>query len=239
MKDFRFFSFKACNINPWCGRYNRIPGQTTTFKIKFSIEKQAFWPINEWNRFDETLFCPACETTSRGIEDLVEAVNEAKISISGNPGGIFVINEFGQVVAPSSWGDVKRLLVGEVEGVLLFENPSDGSIIDLSDDTGLQISDLWEKPYIGVKYNLNRSSNIYYYSYCSEQNKSEYLPKQDDELIKKLRKVRRYGAVRFIVNQHGIVLTKIPEGEYCKDEDKWIPVYVGRINYNLWFKKEE
>lgn len=86
---------------------------------------------------------------------------------------------------------------------------------------------------------MNRGSNIYYYRYCSEQNKSEYLPKQDDELIKKLRKVRRYGAVRFIVNQYGIVLTKIPEGEYRKDKDEWIPVYVGRINYNLWFKKEE
>ena len=97
MKDFRFFSFKACNINPWCGRYNRIPGQTTTFKIKFSIEKQAFWPIIEWNRFDETLFCPACETTSRGIEDLVEAVNKAKIRISRRPGGTFLINEFSSI----------------------------------------------------------------------------------------------------------------------------------------------
>ena len=238
MKDFKFFSFKACNLKSWCGRYNIIPGQTTTFKIKFSLEKQAFWPIVEWDRFDETLFCPACEA-SRSIKELVEAVNGAKIKISRRPGGTFIINEFGQVIVPSSWGDGKRVLVGEVDGVLLFENPSDGSIIDLSDDTGLQIGDLWEKPYIGVKYNLNSRSNIYYYRNCSEQNKSEYLPKQDDELIKKLRKVRRYGAVRFIVNQHGIVLTKIPEGEYCKDEDKWIPVYVGRINYNLWFKKEE
>ncbi len=192
----------------------------------------------EWNCFDEILFCPACET-SRGIKELVGAVNKAKIRISRRPGGIFLINEFGQVIVPSSRSDGKRLLVGEVDGVLLFKNPSNGNIIDLSDDTGLQSGDLWEKPYIGVKYNLNSRSNIYYYRYCSEQNKSEYPSKQDDELIKKLRKIRRYGSVRFIVNQYGLVLTKIPEGEYCRDEDKWIPVYVGRINYNLWFKKEE
>jgi len=238
LKNISFFSFKACDIKPWHGKYNRILGNTTTFKIKFSIEKQAFWPIVEWNNFEEILFCSACEA-SGGIKDLVEAVNRAKTRISRIPGGAFVINEFGQVIVPSSRGDGKRLLVGEVDGVLLFKNPSDGSIIDLSDDTRLQNGDLWEKPYIGVKYNLNRGSNIYYYRYCSEQNKSEYLPKQDDELIKKLRKVRRYGAVRFIVNQYGIVLTKIPEGEYRKDKDEWIPVYVGRINYNLWFKKEE
>jgi len=238
LKNISFFSFKACDIKPWHGKYNRILGNTTTFKIKFSIEKQAFWPIVEWNNFEEILFCSACEA-SGGIKDLVEAVNRAKTRISRIPGGAFVINEFGQVIVPSSRGDGKRLLVGEVDGVLLFKNPSDGSIIDLSDDTGLQNGDLWEKPYIGVKYNLNRGSNIYYYRYCSEQNKSEYLPKQDDELIKKLRKIRRSGAVRFIVNQNGLVLTKIPEGEYCRDEDKWVPVYVGRINYNLWFKKEE
>lgn len=236
MKDFRFFTFKACNIKPWWGKYNRIFGKTTTFKIKFTIEKQAFWPIVEWNHFNEKLFCPACET-SRSIKDLVVAVNEAKMRISRSPGGTFVINEFGQVIVPSRWGNRKRLLVGEVDGVLLFKNPSDGNIVDLSDDTVLQIGDLWEKPYIGVKYNLSRDSNIYYYS--SEQNRIEYPPKQDKELIKKLRKVRRYGAARFIVNQHGLVLTKIPEGEYQEDEDKWIPVYVGRINYNLWFKKEE
>ena len=225
-------------MKPWYGRYNRILGNSTTYKIKYFKEKKAFWPVIEWNRFDETLFCLAHETFG-GIKELVGAINKAKIRISRIPGGAFVINEFGQVIVPSSRGDGKRLLVGEVDGVLLFKNPSDGSIIDLSDDTRLQNGDLWEKPYIGVKYNLNRGSNIYYYRYCSEQNKSEYLPKQDDELIKKLRKVRRYGAVRFIVNQYGIVLTKIPEGEYRKDKDEWIPVYVGRINYNLWFKKEE
>ena len=102
MENFRFFNVKACNINPWCGRYNRIPGQTTTFKIKFSIEKQAFWPMVEWNNFEEILFCSVCEA-SGGIKDLVEAVNKAKIRISRRPGGTFLINEFGQVIVPSSW----------------------------------------------------------------------------------------------------------------------------------------
>ena len=236
MTDIKPFAFKVSMTKPWQGRYRRPLGETSTFKLKYIME-HGFWPVVEWDRSEGRSICLACDCNS--IEELVKAVNKVKIRMSVEEGGAFVINEFGQVIVPSIWGNGERFLVGEVEGVLLFEDPYGGGIIDLSDDAGLQTNDLWEKPYVGVQYNLSRSSNIYYYRYCSEQNRSEYLQKQDDELIKKLRKVRRYGAVRFIVNQHGIVLTKIPEGEFCIDKDKWIPVYVGRINYNLWFKKEE
>ena len=228
------FTFKASTIKLWQGRYSRPRGETSTFKIKYTTE-YGWWPVVEWDRSDERSICPACYCNS--IEELVKAVNNPKISISGREGGAFVINEFGQVIVPSIRGDGERWLVGEVEGRLLFEDPYDGDIINLSDDTGLQTNDLWEKPYVGVKYNLHRDSNIYYYD--SELDSSEYPSDQDRELIKKLRKVRRYGAATFIVNQYGLVLTKIPEGEYREDDDKWVPVYVGRINLNLWFKKEE
>lgn len=197
LADIKPFIFKASTIKLWQGRYSRPLGETSTFKLKYTMEN-GFWPVVEWDRSDERSICPACYCNS--IEELVKAVNNPKISISGKEGGAFVINEFGQVIVPSSWGDGKRLLVGEVDGVLLFENPSDGSIIDLSDDTGLQIGDLWEKPYVGVKYNLRGDSNICYYD--NKLSSTEYPPEQDRELIKKLRKVRRYGAVRFIVNQH-------------------------------------
>ncbi len=64
-------------------------------------------------------------------------------------------------------------------------------------------------------------------------------PVQDRDLIRKLRKIRRHGAVRFIVNPYGLVLTKEPSGEFDFSEDKWEPVYVGRIDYTKWFEKEE
>lgn len=230
MADIKPFIFKASTIKLWRGRYSRPWGKTSTYKIINTME-HGFWLIVEWHRFDENLFCLACET-SGGIKDLVGAVNKAKEI----PGGIFVINEFGQVIVPSPWGNGERFLVGEVEGVLLFKDPYGGDI-DLSDDVGLQTNDLWEKPYIGVKYNLRGDSNICYYD--NNLGSTEYPPEQDKELIRKLRKVRRSGPAVFIVNQYGLVLTKIPEGEYREDEDKWVPVYVGRINHNLWFKKEE
>lgn len=234
MTAIKLFVFKGSMPKLWQGRYKRPLGETSTFKLKYTME-HGFWPVVEWDRSDERSICPACYYNS--IEELVKEVNKVKIRISGKEGGAFVINEFGQVIVPTILGDGERWLVGEVEGVLLFEDPYDGDIINLSDDARLQTNDPWEKPYVGVKYNLHRDSNIYYYD--SELDSSEYPPEQDKELIKKLRKVRRYGAVAFIVNQYGLVLTKIPEGEYREDDDKWMPVYVGRINYNLWFKKEE
>ena len=234
MTNIKPFTFKASTIKLWRGRYSRPWGETSTFKIKYTME-HGFWPVVEWDRSDERSICPACYCNS--IEELVKAVNNPKISISGREGGAFVINEFGQVIVPTILGDGERWLVGEVEGVLLFEDPYGGEIIDLSDDARLQTNDPWEKPYIGVKYNLRGDSNICYYD--NKLGSTEYPPEKDRELIRKLRKVRRNGPAAFIVNQHGLVLTKIPEGEYREDEDKWVPVYVGRINYNLWFKKEE
>ena len=233
MANVKPFIFKASAIKPWQGRYRRSLGETSTFKLKYTME-HGFWPVVEWDRSEGRSICTACDCNS--IEELVKAVNKVKVRISGEEGGAFVINEFGQVIVPSIWGNGERFLVGEVEGVLLFEDPYGGDI-DLSDDAGLQSGELWEKPYIGVKYNLRGDSNICYYD--NRLGSTEFPPEQDRELIRKLRKVRRNGPAAFIVNQYGLVLTKIPEGEYREDDDKWVPVYVGRINYNLWFRKEE
>lgn len=233
------FVFKPCEIKPWFGKYSRTQGKSASFRITKNPERKEFWPLIEWNYLGETLICPACGN-SQSIYDLIEAVNKAKLYKSSIPGGSFIINEFGQVIVPLISGQYEdRLLVGEVDGVLLFENPLlSGEKIDLSDDSGLQVGDLWEKPYIGLQYNLSQTNRIYYYD--EQQGTSCYLREQDIELIRKLRKVRRTGAARFIVNHHGIVLTKVPKGDYYSDEDEqWQAVYIGRINYNLWFKKEE
>jgi hypothetical protein len=162
---------------------------------------------------------------------LTETVNEANMHMTGTQGGSFCINEFGQVIVPSSDGCGRRLLVGECAGPLLFEG--DDEIIDLSDDCGLDIGDCWEKPYIGMKYQLHRDSFVYYW----DEGIVEPLC-QDKDLICKMRRLRRHGPASFIVNPYGIVLMKNTEGEFNFDEN-WTAVYVSRIDYNLWFAKEE
>jgi hypothetical protein len=105
------FTFEASALKPWQGRYSRPLGETSPFKLKYIME-YGFWPVVEWDRNEERLICPACDCNS--IEELVEAVNRVKRKISGEEGGAFVINEFGQVIVPSPWGNGERFLVRTV-----------------------------------------------------------------------------------------------------------------------------
>ena len=227
------FMFKPVEFRPWQGRYSRIVGKTTALRIRHTSEK-GVWPVIEWDYDEGRVISLAVEQGE--VQKLVDAVMGAKQKMNGNFGGAFVINEFGQVIVPSSAGDGTRLLVGETDGVLLFDNPLTDEVIDMSQDEGLEPGDVWDKPYIGIQYNLTRGSSIYFWG----GSESQYPSQQDKELISKLRAVRRTGPVRFLVNPYGIVLTKAPAGNFDPErEETWQPVYVGRINKNKWFAKEE
>tara|TARA_B100000315_G_C14487395_1_gene545837 strand:- start:838 stop:1221 length:384 start_codon:yes stop_codon:yes gene_type:complete len=125
-----------------------------------------------------------------------------------------------------------RVIVGEINGSILFDNPfDDEDNIDISDSGGLNCGDPWKLPYVGIPHNLNRDNEIYFRQSHQRGIDFKLPPEQDRELVNKLRNVRPTGPVRFIVNPYGIVLTKRPP--------EWEPVYVGHINYNCWFGKEE
>lgn len=222
----------AYSQTKWTGRYGRIAGNASVFKIIY-LPEYGFWPVIQWENREGQITCPAQDCDN--LDELVEAVNMAKKRMSGGVGGSFCINEFGQIIVPSGYGDGNRLLVGEVDGVIIFEDDS-GNVIDLSDDESLKTGDYWNKPYVGMQYNLSKGSKIYHY--LKDSQRSDYLPVQDEDLVSRLRKVRRYGAVRFIVNPYGLVLTKVTEGEYSRYEENWVSVYVGKINKKLWFRKE-
>jgi len=218
----------------WLGRYGRIPGDSSVFHIK---NYNNWWPVIIWCLNDEKAQCPACNRVS--VEDLVNRVNRAKQRMvpSNQGGGEFLINEFGQILVPSPFGDHIRMKAGELNGKILFENSFNNGIIDLWDDHGLVCGDSWPLPYIGCQYNLSQNHNIYYWH--SEKKYKELCPIQDQELIDRLRCIRRYGPVRFVVNPGGLVLTKRPPLDRpWMMEERWDPVYVGRINYQKWFLKE-
>lgn len=226
------FSFTPYTFKTWDGRYSRVSGKSSAFKIKYVSGK--WWPAIQWEHEEGTALCLAIGGVE--VQKLAETVNKAKYQMNQNNGGAFVINEFGQVIVPSSAGDGNRLLVGEVSGSLLFDHPITANNIDLSDDNGLYLGEIWRKPYIGIPYKLSRSSKIYFWT----GTKSVYLPNDYKDLIKDLRLLRRIGALSFIVNPYGIILTKIPMGEFDPDtEEYWTPVYVGRLKSSNWFAKEE
>jgi hypothetical protein len=230
MGSCRSFSFKPrAQFQEWHGSYEVIPGKTTKF-INLYFQKFDFWPSLRYYNGSEEHKCPAIDNGD--VKRMALAINQAKFLMTGSKGGSFIINEYGQVIAPSSDGCGRRLLVGQCEGRLLFED--EGEVIDLTADQGLCTGDRWVGPYIGMKYHLHQNSYIYKWNGSIIQ-----PPNQDRELILKIRSIRRFGAVSFIVNPYGIVLMKNPEGDFSFEDDRWGAVYVGKINYGLWFDKED
>ena len=228
--------FYPCEIEYWSGRYGSIVGGKASFHIRYCDGE--LWLVVDWDTDECTAQCLAED--SLGVRDLIKAVLDGKEFLGGGGGGSFIINEYGQVIVPSSSGNGERVIVGEIDGRVLFDNPlEDEDDIDISDFSGLECGDLWNLPYAGASYNLSKKSEIYYYKSHEEGGESEFPTVQDNELITNLRNVRRSGAVRFIVNPYGIVLTKRPpEGTWMPDE-KWESVFVGHINFEQWFEKEE
>jgi len=229
-------AFHSFEPRPWYGRYSRIPGDSSVFHLTYLGGRM--WPVIYWETEEGTATCAACQCDAAA--HLANAVERAKRKSGGSGGGSFMINEYGQVLVPASDGSGRRYLAGELQDQLLFENPFDeDEPIDLGCCDYLQPGDPWKLPYVGFPFNLNRRSQIYYYCVDDEGGQSIYPRQQDRGLIHALRGIRRTGAVRFIVNPCGVVLTKCPVEAQWTPEESWQPFYVGRININTWFPKED
>ncbi len=226
--------FMPCKIKDWTGRYGRIEGSGSVFRVKTvgGSKKLIITSVR-----DSTKAC--CEAQRLpAVNDLIKAVIAGKRVFGGDAGGSFLINEFGQVLVPASDGSGQRVIVGEIKGTILFDDPFTGKHIDLSDCRKLKVGDTWDRPYVGIPYNLSKGSHIYFWRVMSSGGSSEYLPDDDDDLVSRLRAIRRSGAVRFIVNPYGLVLTKRPKNESWGREEEWETVFVGNIKTQCWFKKE-
>jgi len=217
----------------WTGRYARIPGETTAFHVRL-IEGE-WWPVVDWTIEDETAQCPM--VNSDGAAALARAVNAGKRLLDGQPGGAFLINEYGQILVPSQWGERHVAIVGECEAPLEFWDQFDpGITFDLTDDRDLEPGGAWKLPYVGVPHNLSAASEIYFWSEDGLGGEKLLPPIQDNLLIEALRRLRPYGAVRFVVMCDGLVLTKVPVGHWSTA--RWEPRYAGRLNFGHWYAKE-
>lgn len=209
----------------WTGRYNRIPGKEPVFKAKVDGTLLAYWKPWPGDECLTSLFvdCP-------GVRQLASAVNLAKEAQVGVPGGAFQINEFGQVICPTGHGS-DRYWVGTVAGVPQFHDPRDGAKpFTLQEPAASAAGKPWERPYIGMKFNLDANDSIYFQQDDGDTRTKLRLSKADPALVRRLRQVRGDGAgLRFVVNLHGVVLTKIEPGSQ--------PVFVGHVDHCQWFSK--
>lgn len=220
--------FRFAPIRPriFLGRYSRPLGDESAYHVTVDGEIRVVWKDNGY-----TYDCFVRET--QDVKSLAAAVNAVKKSKAGSPGGSFIINEFGQVICPVA-NSYNRYLVGEVNGPLYFEDlkGEDGFLcLDCND---LDCGDDWDRPYIGVKYHLHAGDHIYFWSETTEGGTKILPPEQDTDLIDSLREIRPNGGMTFAVNQHGIAIAKQEIGR-----SRWKPVYVGQIDYDMWFEREE
>ncbi|HBF99998.1 MAG TPA: hypothetical protein DDW87_00290 [Firmicutes bacterium] len=231
MRKNSLLQFHSAGILEWEGRYNRIAGDLSVFHV---VRKGRGFVIQALVKTWEGKVIYEA-VPNQNVKEMTEAINEVKSRHNGQSGGSFLLNEFGQVLVPTI--SKQRFCVGHTTGVMLLRNLDTQDIIDLSNDTGLETGDPWELPYVGMVYNLNGRSQLYYWNEATQE--SEKPPAQDRDLIAKIRSVRRSGSIRLVVNPYGVVSTKVPRGVFDPDEDTWEPVYIGRVDYNKWFAKED
>jgi hypothetical protein len=211
------------------GRYNRPVGAAASiFRIKYIDGK--WWPVLTMSDDDSKFLCPAVEC--QAAYDLAEAVNRAKWEMTSSEGGAFLVDEFSQILVPNSDGNGERMIVGELHGVLDFVDSGTGKIFNLNNDENLNIGDLWAYPYVGVQCHLSRAGQIYSFIENDDEKTCVYPNIIDEELVQVLTHIRDWRGCRFIVNPHGIVLTKKKFAKY-----DWRPIYAGRIDYNKWYDK--
>ena len=207
----------------WRGHYERIPGDTTTFHCDINGKVFVRWDDLETGD----------QLTSKGLEfgdvgELGEAVNEIKFQFNGKGGGSFLINEFGNVIVPTSDGHV-RYHVGDVEGHIYFKDPDSNRFFTLDSTSEHQRGDLWERPYVGNMYHQSPDGRIFRNLEYDDVIEKQYL-NGDPNIAEDLVAVRGTNGYRFIVICHGVVLTKV-EGR-----NDWEPRYVGKIDFQEWFE---
>lgn len=222
MLEFRFQPIRA---RLWGGRYRKPAGREPTFHVSARGDINLIW-------YDNGLRAKCPVLVSNAVIRMADAVNAIKREMAGQGGGSFVINEFGQVISPIM-GSRDRYLVGECEGTFYFENSMNNNEKTSLNGSGLELGDEWGKPYIGMSYNLDQHDRICFRKEDDDSRADVYPSEQDGKLIRKLRIVREDGYIRFIVNQFGVVLTK------KEINGVWKGIYVGQINYDKWFSKEE
>ena len=203
----------------WSGHYDKPVGREPVFHVNRYGEIR-ICRNSEWDRF---LFPAVMDADAIA---LARAVNycKARYSHNGSPGGSFCINEYGIVIVPISTGGYGYVLpkaVGRWRGELWFK--SDGGIFSMNTD--FSPGAMWPYPYIGMKYHLAENGYIYYRLNDDDEKTCLRAPTGNDELIFYLHLIRGYEAISFLVNNHGIVLTKVND----------VPVYVGRIDMRTWY----
>lgn len=205
----------------------------TKYTVKFYDGEYVIGIVYKSN--DGELWYPVNEKHS----NLVEMVNKIKNNVAGLPGGAFYINEYKQVIVPTTV-DNKYYLAGEYNIPLQFvfeNNLISGDAINL-DGTPISPGDEWKGPHVGIPYVLTAGAKDVRYEYepRPQVKRRVQLSKfQSPEIVRDicmmLHKHKGYEGGRFYINEFLHIFAPINNVELNY-------IYIGKLeSIDNWFPK--
>lgn len=224
-------------LQPFIGNCPGNVSHDAKYKVKYLDGR---WQVATLYRtqYGEYL-CPA----QPGHEALKKMVNQAKREVNGQPGGSFYINEYHEVLVPSSQGRYYRAgyyttpIVFDYRGKALI---GDGSRVSedesLFETERLAVGDEWMGPRHGIPYVFTQRfgrNDIYYQARVGRNMIEVYLSDfcsqaHIDKLCRRLKQFKPSG--RFYINEHHCLFLPLGSGE-C--------IYAGKLKHlQCWFPKD-
>lgn len=169
--------------------------------------------------------------TTKHHDELVAMVNAVKLEHNGVEGGAFYINEFLDVLVPTTDGNT--YFAGTYQYPLEFQ--FDDQVIGPKAPAGLQPGDVWPGPHVGIRYTLKAGGRDISYKFKPrpQVEREELLSEHCGadaaaELAKRLAGVKGDAGGRLYLNECGEFFSPPPDlgGDY---------LYLGALDDDVWF----
>lgn len=174
-------------------------------------------------------------TTSKHPK-LVEMVNVIKQEINGVPGGVFYINEFGDVLVPGQEAGTCHW-AGHYDKILEFTFGD--AYLSPAAPPGLRPGDKWPGPHPGVRYILKAGGrDIRYQRKSGNRVTDVYLSEEVGENAAKataarIKAIKGSDGGRFYINERCELFAPVASNDYEHF------VYLGHLEDSAWFDPPE
>ena len=163
---------------------------------------------------------------------LVKMVNAIKQELNGTPGGVFYINEFGDVLVPGKLRGTCHW-AGHFDGKLEFD--FGGSVISSQAPKHLSSGDKWLGPHPGVPYVLCAGGRDIRYELRNGNRVTEVRLSDDvgeveaQKTSSRIAEVKGTSGGRFYINERGELFGPVASNDYEHF------VYIGHLEDSVWF----
>ena len=177
---------------------------------------------------------------------LIKAVNSLKVKLSGQPGGVFYVNEYLHVIVPvKERGSSNYYYIGKLPRPT-FRFQFEGKVLS-GEARGMKFGDCWTGPRPGVPYVLKAGGHDIEFKAPAftddevprvRQNQTRKVklskvlqnPAKLARTVEPIRSIIGHTGGRFYVNEYGSIFTPRMDQETGIDYK-----YCGRINLENWF----